>query len=121
MNLVIEPFKGTLKQYLKLVKDINVKKGDLWKDLGIIRTQAGDANLSQVDASSKWGTERFTILILVKDGNVYILTTAALKEEFPYYYKEFFSALRSLRFQGNKNKINIANKSFFMSYTLSQR
>ncbi len=97
MNLSIEKFSGTLKQYLKIVKAINENKGDEWKDLGSIRTEAGDASLSQVDTKSKWGTERLMHVIFLKNGTVYILTAAALKEEFPKFYKDFFNSMRSLR------------------------
>jgi hypothetical protein len=98
INLATEKFSGNLKQYLKIVKNINDHSGAQWKDLGTIRTDAGDASLSQVDAKSKWGVERLMHVILIKDGIVYILTSAALKDEFPKYYKEFFAAMRSLRF-----------------------
>lgn len=101
LNLATEKFDGTLKQYLKIVKEINDRSGAEWKDLGTIRTQAGDASLSQVDAKTKWGTERLMHVILIRDGIVYIMTAGALKDEFPRYYKEFFTSMRSLRF--NKN------------------
>lgn len=101
LNLATEKYDGTLKQYLKIVKEINDRSGAEWKDLGTIRTQAGDASLSQVDAKTKWGTERLMHVILIRDGIVYIMTAGALKDEFPRYYKEFFTSMRSLRF--NKN------------------
>lgn len=101
LNLATENFNGTLKQYLKIVKDINDRSGAEWKDLGTIRTQAGEASFSQVDAKTKWGTERLMHVILIRDGIAYILTAGALKDEFPRYYKEFFTSMRSLRF--NKN------------------
>jgi|LakMenEpi03Aug12_release.lakeMendotaPanAssembly.Ray.scaffolds.fasta_scaffold01000_19 hypothetical protein len=97
INLSTEKFSGGLKQYLKIVKNINEKNGDEWKDLGTIRTEAGNASLSQVDIQSKWGTERLMHVILEKNGMIYILTAAAMKSEFPKYYKDFFSSLRSLR------------------------
>lgn len=101
LNLTVEPYKGTLKQYLKIVKAINDSKGASWQDLGTIRTQAGNANLSQVDTKTQWGETRMMHVILLKNSHVYILTAAALKEEFPSFYKEFFSSLRSLHI--NKN------------------
>lgn len=101
LNLTVEPFKGTLKQYLKIVKAINDSKGATWQDLGTIRTQAGNANLSQVDVKTEWGDSRMMHVILLKNNNVYILTAAALKDEFSQFYKEFFSSLRSLNI--NKN------------------
>lgn len=105
INLSTEKFSGTLKQYLKIIKNLNENRGDDWKDLGTIRTEAGDASLSQVDIKSKWGTERLMHVILEKNGTVYILTAAALKNEFPKYYKEFFNSMRSLRI--NKDALEL--------------
>lgn len=108
MNLGTDTYNGTLKQYLKIVKSINESKGAEWKDLGIIRTEAGDASLSQVEGKTQWGTEKQMHVILIRDGTVYILTAAALKEEFPKFYKEFFTSMRSLRINtpSQENKPN---------------
>jgi hypothetical protein len=97
INLSTEPYNGTLKQYLKIVKNINSSKGYDWKDLGTIQTQSGTASLSQVDTKTQAGMVRLMHVILVKNGNVYILTAAALKDEFPIFYKDFFTAMRSLK------------------------
>lgn len=109
LNLTTEKFSGTLKQYLKIVKSINDSKGDEWKDLGTIRTEAGEGSLSQVDIKSKFGTERLMHVILEKNGTIYILTAAALKNEFPKYYKDFFSSMRSLRI--NKDNFELVKEA----------
>jgi len=98
ISLGTETYSGTLKQYLKRIKEINSSKGNEWKDLGTIRTEAGTASLSQVDKKSEWGDVRMMHVILNKNGTIYILTAASLKEEFPKFYKEIFNSLRSLRF-----------------------
>lgn len=97
MNLSWEPYQGTLRQYLKIVKNMNSAQGYEWKDLGTIQTEAGLANLSQVDTKTQWGDVRLMHVILVKNGSVYILTASALKNEFSIFYKDFFAALRSLK------------------------
>lgn len=97
LNLSTEPYAGTLKQYLKIVKNINTAKGYDWKDLGTIQTQSGTASLSQVDTKTQAGVVRLMHVILVKNGNVYILTAAALKNEFSIFYKDFFASMRSLK------------------------
>lgn len=97
MNLSWEPYKGTLKQYLKTVKNLNSAQGYEWKDLGTIQTQAGIGSLSQVETKSQWGDVRLMHVILINNGNVYILTASALKDEFPQFYKTFFDSMRSLR------------------------
>ncbi len=97
INVSSEPYKGTLKQYLKIVKNMNAAQGYDWKDLGTIQTQAGLASLSQVDTKTEWGTVRLMHVILVKNGTVYILTASALKEDFPKYYKDFFQSMKSLK------------------------
>lgn len=97
MNLMIEPYNGTLKSYLKDVKKINDAHGDAWKDLGALKTKAGEANLSQVEMRSKWGGEKLMHAIIVKNGYAYVLTATAAKNEFGRFYQQFYSALRSLQ------------------------
>lgn len=101
MTLSVEPYNGTLKQYLKIVKQYNDSHGSEWKDLGTITTDAGEASLSQVDSKTKMGLIREMHLILYKDGRIYILDAAALKDEFPKHYKSFFNAMKSLRINPN--------------------
>lgn len=97
MNLSCEAYQGTLRQYLKIIKNMNSAQGYEWKDLGIIRTEAGNGNLSQVDTKTQWGDVRLMHVVLIKNGTVYILTASALKNEFQLFYKDFFAAMRSLR------------------------
>jgi len=97
MNLGSEPFDGTLKDYLRTIKSINEARHAEYKDLGTIRTDAGNANLSQVDMHTEWGDVRMMHVILMHDGVAYILTAAALKDEFPTYYKDFFKSMTSLK------------------------
>lgn len=97
MNLSTENFKGTLKDYLKIVKNINEAQKSEWKDLGFLKTEAGEASLSQVDSKTEWGHTRLMHVITVKDGTVYILTAAALKDEFGQFYKDFFKSMKSLK------------------------
>jgi hypothetical protein len=97
MNLSVEPFKKGLNAYLKIIKSINESQGYEWKDLGMIKTQAGTASLSQVDTKTEWGDLRLMHAVLHKNGHIYILTASALKNEFSKFYKEFFAAMQSLR------------------------
>lgn len=99
MNLGLEEYDGNLKSYLKIVKSINDSQNAEWKDLGKIQTQAGSASLSQVDMRTEWGAVRLMHVILVRDGFAYILTAAAKSDEFPQFYNDFFTAMKSLRFE----------------------
>ncbi|MEC7838401.1 MAG: hypothetical protein VX777_00005 [Chlamydiota bacterium] len=109
INLGTEKFDGNLKKYLNMIKSINESQGSDWKDLGTIRTQAGTASLSQVDAKTEWGEIRMMHVILVRETTAYILTAAALKEEFSKFYKDFFKSMRSLRF--NKDVYDMIGSS----------
>lgn len=104
LNLGVDPFKGTLKEYLANMKAINDAQNIEWKELGTITTQAGQASLSQVDMKSEWGELRMMHAVILKEGNAYVLTAAALKEEFPKFYKDFFTSMRSLRFNPNEKE-----------------
>ncbi len=99
MNLGTETFDGTLKDYLKIVKNVNDARHAEWKELGTIRTEAGNASLSQADIKTEWGDVRMMHVIMLHDGTVYILTAAALKEEFPNFYKDFFKSMTTLKIQ----------------------
>ena len=110
INLGMERFAGTLKEFIKTrVKASNEAHGRDWKDLGSIRTEAGSANLSQLDQRTEWGEVRMMQVILGKVGTMYILTAAALKSEFSKYYKDFFAAMKTLRF--NKNLYEVIGDS----------
>ncbi len=97
INLGFETYNGDLKSYLKIVKDINSAQGDNWKDLGSVETAGGPASLSQVDVKTEWGVIRQMHLIYLDQGVIYILTAAALRDEFPKFYNDFFKALRSFQ------------------------
>jgi hypothetical protein len=97
INLATEPFQGTLKDYLKIMKKINDVEGTTWKDLGVIKTNAGNASLSQVDIKNQWGDVREMHVVLKRKNTIYIVTSAASKDEFSKYYKEFFESMKSLK------------------------
>jgi hypothetical protein len=101
INLATEEYGGTLASYLEIVKKINDMPGSHWQSLGTIATKSGEASLSQVETRTEWGDVKMMHTILSKDGIIYIMTVSALKEEFPVFYKDFFSAMRSLCVQEN--------------------
>lgn len=97
INLAVEKYEGSLQDYLRFIDTFNKKRGAEWKNLGKIQTEAGEASLSQVDARNVWGVERQMHVILMREGIVYILTVAALKDEFSSFYKDFFASMRSMK------------------------
>lgn len=97
INIGLEPFTGSLKSYLKNVKMINEAQNATWKDLGQVTTECGPASLSSVDMTTEWGDVKLLHAIIVRYGTAYILTCASLKDEFTTNYKDFLSAIHSLR------------------------
>lgn len=97
INLAVEEVDLSLSEYLKAVKQIHERdRNNQWRQLGKVKTQAGLAQLTEIDTTSEYGPMRILQLILVKEGKAYVLTAAALKEDFPDYYKEIQTAFRSL-------------------------
>ncbi len=97
INLAVEKTSVSLNEYLKAVRTIHEQdRGNTWRALGKVRTNAGLAQLTEIDSKSEWGPVRILQLVLLKDGYAYVVTSAALKEEFSSYYKEIQSAFRSL-------------------------
>lgn len=102
INLAIEETPVSLTEYLKAVRTIHEQdRSNCWRALGKVRTAAGLAQLTEIDASTEWGPIRILQLILLKDGSAYVITAAALKEEFSNYYKEIQSAFRTLTLSSN--------------------
>ena len=105
INLATEPYQGTLRDYLKIMKKINDVEGSTWKDLGTIKTNAGQASLSQVDIKNQWGEVREMHVVLKKKNTIYIVTSAALKDDFSKYYKDFFESMKSLKINKDFDKL----------------
>lgn len=105
MNLGYEKYDGSVKEFIRKVVKSELENAHAeWKDLGTVQTNAGVAQLIQVDSKTKWGDERQMQAFIKHDDTVYILTASALRTEFPTFYKEFFNSIRSLT-------INSAKKS----------
>ena len=98
ITLCLDPCEDSLRDYLKKMKSYNDAVNAEWKEVGTITTQAGQASLSQVNETTEWGEVKMMHALIVQEGTAYILTAAALKEEFPRFYKDFFTSMRSLRF-----------------------
>lgn len=97
INLAIEETQASLSEYLKAVKAIHEQdRNNQWRALGKVQTAAGLAQLTEIDSTTEVGRIRILQLILIKDGSAYVVTAAALKEEFSAFYKDFQSAFRSL-------------------------
>jgi hypothetical protein len=106
LNLAIEKVEGGLNAYLNDVKVIHEQdRKNHWRKLGKVHTLAGEAQLTEIDTSSHMGAVRMLQLILLKEGRAYILTAAALKEDFCDFYQEFQSAFRSLTISEKKTSL----------------
>ncbi len=97
INVGVEEFNGSLRDYLKIVKRINEVQNNCWKSLGFVETAAGKADLSTVDIQTPWGKVRLLHVILVREGKAIILTGAAKQEEFTALYPILLKSMRTLR------------------------
>jgi hypothetical protein len=95
INLAIDPFSGTLEEYMKVVKSILQSQKAIWKEIGTLDIGSLKGKLLQIDTRTKWGEERQLQLITVYDGAAYILTASALAQEFSDFSADFFAALKS--------------------------
>lgn len=97
LNLAMEKIgELPLASYLKAVKEIHARNPqNRWRQLGKIRTYAGEATLTEIDTKTEYGDLRMMQMIFLHEKNAYIMTAAALKEEFANYYREFQAAFES--------------------------
>lgn len=97
INLAIEETPVSLSEYLKAVKAIHEQdRSNHWRALGKVKTNAGLAQLTEIDSKTEWGPVRILQLIFLKEGHAYVVTASALRDDFSNYYKEIQSAFRSL-------------------------
>ena len=97
LSFTTEPTDLSLKEYIKAVKAIH--ESDLhvvWRDLGEFAFRAGKGRLGEICNPTPLGEMRILQGILVQNGCAYILTGAALKEEFAEHRASLVAAIRSL-------------------------
>lgn len=100
LNLAVESVNVSIADYLKAVKNIYEKgKQCRWRDIGTIKTRAGEARLTEVDIQGKLGSVRLLQMIFLQDGHAYVVTGTALKEEFSGLYTTFQSAFQSFELE----------------------
>jgi hypothetical protein len=98
LNLATEHVSLSQKEYVHNVLQLHkARNSHNVKVLGTIQTFSSPATLIEYQTKSGWGDVRMIQAIIVETETAYILTAAALKEEFPQFYKEFFSSIQSLK------------------------
>ncbi|HSX38815.1 MAG TPA: hypothetical protein VLE95_08350 [Chlamydiales bacterium] len=99
INLAVEEIDVDLKQYVKAVKAIHLsEKGTSWSDLGKFNTRSGIGRLTEIRSHSQMGQVKMLQLLFVKDHYAYILTGAAIKDEFLKFQEDFIKTFQSLHF-----------------------
>jgi len=96
LNLGIEQVEVSLSDYVAAAKKRHLAtRTKKWSEIGIVKTQAGPAHVSQIDEKNQVGDIRCLQCILVQNGLAYILTGVALKEDFLDYYNDFIKTFES--------------------------
>jgi hypothetical protein len=97
LNLAVESVGDlSISDYIKAVKAIHERSPqNHFRQLGKIRTRAGESTLTEIDTKTEWGDVRLMQMIFLKDKIAYILTAAALKEEFGSLTRDFQRAFQS--------------------------
>lgn len=96
INLATEPTTLPLSDYLKMAKTYHESQGSTTcHSLGTVQTQAGPAELLQIDRATQWGQIRFLQAALIKDGTAYVITATCLKDEFTQLYSQFLHAMET--------------------------
>lgn len=97
INLATEEVDVTLKEYLKSVKEIHLANpGTTWRDLGKFKTRSGEGRLTEITSRTPAGDVRMLQTILVKGKTAYILTGAAIKDDFLRFQEAFTKSFQSL-------------------------
>lgn len=96
LNLGIQKVNVSLSQYIEAAKKQHLtNRNKKWSELGMVKTRAGDAHISQIDEKAQFGEIRSMQCILLQSGYVYVITAVALREDFLTYHNEFLQAFES--------------------------
>ncbi len=102
VNLATESVNVSLEAYVEAVRKIHkADPNSHWRDLGKFKTPMGEGRLTELESPTDLGRARLVQLIVIKNQTAYVLTAAALKEEFSKYYKTFDQVFRSLQLSSN--------------------
>jgi len=72
------------------------RKRQKWRHLGKFQTEAGPAELTEVEVKTQFGKARLMQLILFHEGTAYVLTAGALKKDFNRHAPAIEKAMSSL-------------------------
>jgi len=98
VNLAIEEVDVGLKEYVKAVKAIHLAaSGTTWRDLGKFKTRSGEGRLAEIGTATPLGPVRMLQAIVVSNGRAYIMTGAAIKDDFLKFQETFIQTFQSLR------------------------
>ena len=96
LNLTHEQTPMSLEEYLLTVERSCRVKKQSWKHLGKIQTQAGPAELVEIEVQTKFGPARLVQAILKSEKDIWILTGGALKKDFGKQASLFEQTFRSM-------------------------
>lgn len=96
MNLATEEVDVSLKEYVKAVKEINLKEPNTtWRDLGKFEMKAGTGRLSEISAKTPHGEVKTLQAFLVHERTAYILTATTLKKDLSSLQEKILASFRS--------------------------
>jgi len=105
INIAQENISISEEAYLKAVKAIHDEEPNTkWKKTGKITTQVGIATLAEIDSKNSLGDLKMIQMILIKDKVAYIITGAAVKEDFPKIVQQLLQSCRSFHFEEKRMK-----------------
>ncbi len=112
INLSEEKTTLTFKEYIKAVQKMyESDSSNRWRNLGNIETKAGKALLTSIETETPLGKARLFQLFFLENGTAYILTAAALQEEFGMYQKTFLDSFASFSFIPGKKEANLQTEN----------
>ncbi len=96
INLATEETTLPVNEYMTLAKSYHIAQANTHcKQLGTIDTNAGKANLLQIDRPTQWGPVRFIQGVIVQDEKAFVVTATCLQEEFASLSAQIFKSIQS--------------------------
>ncbi len=96
LNLAEEPVTISLREYVSAAKTYHEAEPETaCRELGTIKTKAGNAHVLQIDRKTGWGDVRFIQATLIVNNIAYVITGTCLRDEFGTFCPAFFEAIQT--------------------------
>lgn len=112
IHLSSEEISQSLEEYMLSARHYHERSPEAHcHDLGQVATQSGVARLIQIDSPSVYGQAHLLQAYILHEGEAFVITGTALKEDFNAFSPVFYETVRSFHLVSEKNRLRTKSRT----------